>query len=273
MFAGCAYTDDVDTSELGTESSEASGASSGKTLQAPVPNVPVATIDVGRGRKVEFYAYDNGVSFLSETGPAGEASALDELDPAVDQSNYIELHRALRPDLKIPDVIVSVQARRQADPENRKHVQLVRSTAPEEVSDKRPIDKTPILSLADDTTCGNGCCWQPWVLDSMCWKGLQLWDYEPDRLYSHQSASGLGYYEDRSCSARGTSVYTGHECAGGISNGCMEVYLPIAEATWRGLRGGCSGWTCSIKAAHFDHYVNSSSDMHQHTRCIRLSSW
>jgi hypothetical protein len=195
-LVACACAFDTETSQSEAESvDEPTSALSAEDATPEVTPTPVATIDVGQGRTVEFYALDNGVDFISETGPAGVDSALDELDPAVDQSNYIELHRALRPDLKVPDVLVSVQARRGDEPTGSVPRPKKAAVRPAEISSTSSTTSTSSTGSTGSTmstsqaisiaeACNNGCCYQPWVLESMCWGAIGLEYYHPDSPWS-----------------------------------------------------------------------------------------
>lgn len=74
------------------------------------PTAPIATIALANGNQVEFYEPSPGRLFVSELGTAGVTPL-----PTSNKS-AVELYRQLRPDQKVPAVLLAAQARQEAMP-------------------------------------------------------------------------------------------------------------------------------------------------------------
>jgi hypothetical protein len=227
---------------------------------------PLVAVPVGNGQTIEFYDL-NGLSVVTETGPAGAARlAMGDATPR----RPADLFRSLRPDLPVPEALLSLQAKAALQPEPALP-RPTRGVAPVAGGGTYPDGAGTTTSgdpagVSTKTSallegCNNGCCDRQWLTTVGCgWTGYDSSWWQFDYGWSTVSFGGDNYFRDNVCSASGTSRWSLTVC----TNGCVLYTWDIPEATYRYQWG----WTDSLFFEYSVYSaVNSQAAMHLHNHC------
>jgi hypothetical protein len=225
----------------------------------------VASLTAPNGNVVEFY--DSGTAALvTETGKAGVRPVLTPYGDAIRQSRLSEVFSSLRPDLKVPAALETLEGRLHAVPNGSPPQRSV--TPPHDVARggtpaSSPTDDPGVVRSAVLQGCTNGCCDPDWTRNDVCnVTGANYTWYLFNSGWSTEDSSAIYTYTGTVCAAIGTSNFTVH--TGDGSGGSFSV----TEATYRNWWWAESTWDHFWGVTYSEHSaVNSPSDTHLHTFC------
>jgi hypothetical protein len=284
MLVACGSSDANPSPETKSTSSTAQASASSATESATV-NVelasdvkpenhppPVVTISVGpNGQRVEFYDF-NDMALVMERGLASGHPVLPTVFRAVDPDNthaparLVDLFHALRPDLPVPDALITLRDKLAAAPRPDRattaRLLAERAAAHEAQEAQETGGAQPETSgIHPEAVCSNNCCNQAWTQANICGPGPSTahWNYF-DYLWDGETGSNFGNeVDDIVCGAVGTSSWYFEYC----SNGCAEATYNVTQQEYL-IRAGIANWPFDVG---FNTYVNSSTNPHLHTHC------
>lgn len=271
----------VDPSEESASNEmKASTAASRYSDPALEDHPPAAvTIELENGNVVEIYDFAD-VPLVVESGVAGVTPALPELKHLVKQNRLVELFSALRPDLRVPSKVATLErafaekARLHSDdpPQIREELRAADQgmaasrdgaglTAPD-VGGQR-FGEGPGLQTKQLIGCNNGCCDPVWTAQEPCAHGNPV-DYSWFLFnygWSYANGSGALIVDTATCAAIGTSTFTVSISDG--SGGTWSVLEAHYKTFW---------WGAWFYNRSYSSTVNTASNQHLHTHCGYIDS-